>query len=105
MFPQRAHDEPARTQLSVPVLPNDIVWTLMGQVAFPPMPGIVLAAGRSLRMGRPKALLPWPATQVPFVLHVTETLRNAGIGPLGVVTGEHHDVIAATLEGLSLIHI
>ena len=82
---------PARTELSVPVLPNDIVWTLMGQVAFRPMPGIVLAAGRSLRMGRPKALLPWPATQVPLVLHVTETLRDAGIGPLGVVTGEHHD--------------
>ena len=54
-------------------------------------------------MGRPKALLPWPATQVPFVLHVTETLRNAGIGPLGVVTGEHHDAIAATLAGTDVV--
>ncbi len=50
-------------------------------------------------MGRPKALLPWPATQVPLVVHVTETLRDAGIGPLGVVTGEHHDLIAAALVG------
>ena len=48
-------------------------------------------------MGRPKALLPWPLTQVPFAVHVTGTLRDAGIGPLGVVTGEHHDAIAATL--------
>jgi molybdenum cofactor cytidylyltransferase len=75
----------------------------MGQVAFRPMAGIVLAGGRSLRMGRPKALLPWPATQVPFVLHVTETLRNAGIGPLGVVTGEHHDAIAATLASTDVV--
>jgi molybdenum cofactor cytidylyltransferase len=50
-------------------------------------------------MGRPKALLPWPITQVPFVLHVTETLRDAGIGPLGVVTGAHHDLIAPVLAG------
>ena len=80
-------------------LPNDIVWTLMGQDAFRPMPGIVLAGGRSLRMGRPKALLPWPTTQVPLVLHVTETLRDAGIEPLGVVTGEHHQLIAPILAG------
>jgi len=69
----------------------------MGQVAFRPMPGIVLAAGRSLRMGRPKALLPWPATQEPLAVHVMQTLREAGIGSLGVVTGEHHDLIAAAL--------
>ena len=50
-------------------------------------------------MGRPKALLPWPATQVPLVVHVTETLRDAGIGPVGVVTGEHHDLIAAAVAG------
>lgn len=50
-------------------------------------------------MGRPKALLPWPITHVPLVLHVMETLRDAGIEPLGVVTGEHHDLIAPVLEG------
>jgi molybdenum cofactor cytidylyltransferase len=50
-------------------------------------------------MGRPKALLPWPITHVPLVLHVMETLRDACIEPLGVVTGEHHDLIAPVLEG------
>lgn len=71
----------------------------MGQAPFPAMPVIVLAGGLSLRMGRPKALLPWPATNAPFVVHVTETLRNAGARCLGVVTGAHHDLIAPALEG------
>lgn len=71
----------------------------MGQAPFPAMPAIVLAGGRSLRMGQPKALLPWPATGAPFVVHVTETLRNAGARCLGVVTGAHHDLIAPALDG------
>src|SRR6478609_10986168 len=74
------HGDPPAQSYPPLFLPNDIVWTPMGQVTFRPMPGIVLAAGRSLRMGRPKALLPWPATQVPLVLHVADTLRAAGIG-------------------------
>lgn len=63
------------------------------------MPGIVLAGGRSLRMGWPKGLLPWPPREVPIVVHVTDTLRDAGVAPLGVVTGLHHDRIAAALQG------
>jgi molybdenum cofactor cytidylyltransferase len=63
------------------------------------MPGIVLAGGRSLRMGWPKALLPWPPRDVPIVVHVTDTLRDAGVAPLGVVTGRHHDRIVPALEG------
>ena len=66
------------------------------------MPGIVLAGGRSARMGWPKALLRWPATDQPIVRHVTDTLRNAGVGPLGVVTGGHHDRIAPVLEGCAV---
>lgn len=63
------------------------------------MPGIVLAGGGSVRMGWPKALLPWPPRDVPIVVHVTDTLRDAGVAPLGVVTGRHHDRIAPVLEG------
>jgi molybdenum cofactor cytidylyltransferase len=63
------------------------------------MPGIVLAGGLSVRMGWPKALLPWPPTDVPLVRHVTDTLREAGVAPLGVVTGGHHDRIAPALQG------
>lgn len=64
---------------------------------FPRVPGVVLAAGRSLRMGRLKALLPWPPTGLPFVIHVTNTLRDAGLAPVGVVTGAHHDALAPVL--------
>jgi molybdenum cofactor cytidylyltransferase len=48
-------------------------------------------------MGRLKALLPWPASDLPFVLHVTNTLRDAGVDPVGVVTGAHHDALAPVL--------
>ena len=46
---------------------------------------IILAAGRSTRMGRPKVLLPWQGR--PLLGHVTESLRAAGIAPLLVVVG------------------
>lgn len=69
------------------------------QGQFPGIPGIVLAGGKSLRMGCPKALLRWPSTEVPIVRHVTQTLRDAGVGPLAVVTGHHHDRIAPELDG------
>lgn len=71
----------------------------MGQAPFPGMPMIVLAGGRSLRMGRPKALLQWPGSSRTFATHVTDTLRNAGATCVGVVTGAHHHLIAATLVG------
>lgn len=52
-----------------------------------------------MRMGWPKALLPWPPTGVALIRHVTDTLREAGLGPLGVVTGLHHDRIVPALDG------
>jgi len=71
----------------------------MGQAQFLSMPGIVLAGGRSLRMGRPKAVLPWPDSRDTFVSHVTETLRDGGVEAVAVVTGEHHELITAALAG------
>ncbi len=46
---------------------------------------IVLAAGESRRMGQPKLLLPWGQTTV--LGQVIETLRQAGIDDVLVVTG------------------
>ncbi len=66
---------------------------------FPHTPGVILAGGQSSRMGRVKALLPWPGTQRTFVVQVAETLRAAGARPVGVVTGAHHAAVATALQG------
>lgn len=52
---------------------------------------IVLAAGSSSRMGRPKALLPLEGTT--FLGHVLATLRAAGVSTVRVVLGHHADEI------------
>ncbi len=46
---------------------------------------IILAAGQSKRMGQPKMLLPWGNTTV--LGKVIETIQNAGVDDILVVTG------------------
>ena len=46
---------------------------------------VLLAAGVSQRMGRPKALLPWQG--VPLITYQIRTLRRAGLRPVAVVLG------------------
>jgi molybdenum cofactor cytidylyltransferase len=55
---------------------------------------VVLAAGASTRMGRPKALLSWRGR--PFVWHVVEQARVAGSSPVVVVEG----AVALSAEAL-----
>jgi molybdenum cofactor cytidylyltransferase len=62
--------------------------------------GIVLAAGASSRMGRPKALLPVGAGL--FVTRVCATLLEAGVDDLVVVAGPEHEAIAAALAAAGL---
>ena len=47
------------------------------------IPALLLAAGVSSRMGRPKALLPWEAE--PLVRRVARALRDGGAAPVVVV--------------------
>ncbi|MCG3133051.1 MAG: Molybdenum cofactor guanylyltransferase [Planctomycetes bacterium] len=54
---------------------------------FPGVPAILLAAGASSRMGRPKALL--PLAGAAFVDAVAETLRAGGARPVLVILGSH----------------
>lgn len=61
------------------------------------LPGIVLAAGDSKRMGSPKALLLTPDGR-PFVTRVVETLHDAGIVQLVVVTGRDHEALVKVLS-------
>ena len=57
---------------------------------------IILAAGDSTRMGRPKALLPDPDGR-PFAARLVRTLAAAGIQDVIVVTGSLHAQIAEAL--------
>jgi molybdenum cofactor cytidylyltransferase len=61
------------------------------------LPGIVLAAGNSVRMGSPKALLKSPDGR-PFVARIVETLQEAGVVDLVVVTGRDHDALVKVLS-------
>lgn len=59
------------------------------------IPGIVLAGGRSSRMGRPKALLPIGSTGATFFDRVTCTLLEAGLSEIIVVVGADAEAIRA----------
>ncbi len=65
--------------------------------------GIVLAAGESRRMGRPKALLRG-RDGVPLAARQAETLRAGGCGPVAVVLGAEIERIRRELpEGLATV--
>ncbi len=59
---------------------------------------ILLAAGSSRRMGRPKQLL--PVRGKPAVRSCAETVLAAGLQDIVVVTGVNADATEAALEGL-----
>ncbi len=59
------------------------------------IPGIVLAGGRSSRMGRPKALLPITSSDDTFFDRVTRTLLDAGVEDVVVVVGADAEAIRA----------
>ena len=61
---------------------------------------IVLAAGLSRRMGRPKLLLELKGR--PVIRHAVERVIAAGIRPVLVVTGAEHDALARALAGLDV---
>lgn len=61
---------------------------------------VVLAAGLSRRMGRPKLLLDLKGKAV--VRHAVERVLDAGISPVSVVVGPEHAGIARALEGLAV---
>ena len=58
---------------------------------------VLLAAGRSTRMGRPKPLLPDREGR-PFVARIVRTLGAAGLDDVVVVTGDTHDLVVEALE-------
>jgi molybdenum cofactor cytidylyltransferase len=63
-----------------------------------PISAIVLAAGLSRRMGRPKLALRWGETTV--LGHVVGTLNAAGLEEIVVVTGGGRAIVQQAMQGL-----
>lgn len=68
-----------------------------------PVAGMILAAGGSERIGRPKQLLDWNGQ--PFVRVVAETALLSALSPVYVVVGAYSDQVVAALEGLDVVII
>ena len=63
------------------------------------VPGIVLCAGRSSRMGRPKALLPTSKRDETFIARIVRVLREAGVDDVVVVVSPDIPSLDAALAG------
>ena len=66
------------------------------------IPAIILAAGASSRMGRPKALLPIPAESTTFLERLVQTLRDAGADDIIVVVGYDAGAVRGLIESAGL---
>jgi molybdenum cofactor cytidylyltransferase len=66
----------------------------------PNISAIILAAGKSQRMGQPKMLLPWGDTTV--LGQVTMTFSKIGIADIIVVTGGDREVVEAEASRLTI---
>src|SRR6187549_394417 len=62
------------------------------------IPALVLAAGKSTRMGRTKALL--PLGDETFISRIVGTFRAAGVEDVVVVVGHDAERVAAALDRL-----
>ncbi len=63
--------------------------------------GVLLAAGGSSRLGRPKQLLEWHGK--PLVWHAANQALKSGLSPVVVVTGAHSDEVGAALRDLAVM--
>jgi molybdenum cofactor cytidylyltransferase len=64
------------------------------------IPAIILAAGASTRIGRPKALLPVARGGDTFVARLLGTFTGAGVGDVIVVIGAHAERVRDALTHL-----
>jgi molybdenum cofactor cytidylyltransferase len=64
------------------------------------IPAVVLAAGKSSRMGRTKALLPLGGET--FVSRLVRTFRSAGVEDVVVVVGHDAELVSDALSGMDL---
>ena len=65
------------------------------------IPAVVLAAGRSSRMGRPKATLPIDVHNT-FLTRIVRTMLAAGVDDVVIVVGHDADAVAASFTASAL---
>jgi molybdenum cofactor cytidylyltransferase len=65
--------------------------------------GIILAAGESKRLGKPKQLLEWKGE--PFIRHVARAALAAGLTPVVVVTGSSAEETSFALQGMPVLEV
>lgn len=61
------------------------------------LPALILAAGDSTRMGRPKALLSAPDGR-PFIASIVHAFAAAGVIDIVIVTGRDHDRVVEAVR-------
>jgi molybdenum cofactor cytidylyltransferase len=66
---------------------------------------VILAAGRSSRMGTPKAGLRVSADGQTFAAAVVTTLQRAGLDHITIVAGAHPDAVRAAVIGLDGVRV
>ena len=62
---------------------------------------IILAAGRSRRMGRPKMSLPWKDGET-LITHIVSIFQDAYVESIVVVAGENYETVERLLAGLKV---
>jgi molybdenum cofactor cytidylyltransferase len=67
---------------------------------YEPVAGIILAAGESRRLGKPKQLLPWKGE--PLIRYIVLTTKSAGLSQVVVVTGAYGDQVEKSLAGMDV---
>jgi CTP:molybdopterin cytidylyltransferase MocA len=67
------------------------------------IPAVILAAGASTRMGRPKALLPISRDGETFLARVMRTMADAGSDDLVVVVGAYADGVTEAIGRLPIL--
>lgn len=63
---------------------------------------VILAAGASRRMGRPKLILPWRDGET-IIEHVVGVYQAAGAKPVVIVSAENDDRLASASLGLDVV--
>jgi len=72
---------------------RDDVLTVKEKIA-----GIIMAAGKSQRMGQPKALMEWKG--IPFVRQCALQAITAGLKPIHIIAGQEYEIIQEIVKDL-----